>query len=217
MLTTRGLAYRYTEESPLLSFPDLTVEAGGRALLLGPSGSGKSTWLHLMAGILTPTAGELALDGQSLAALPGGELDRYRGRNIGLVLQRAYFVESLSVLENLAIARRMAGLPADRDLLLRLLGQLGVEGYAGRRPRELSVGEQQRVTIARALVNRPKLILADEPTSALDDRNARAVSGLLRQRAAEFGAALVVVTHDGRLRADFDEIVEIAPVNAQNS
>lgn len=216
MLTTRALAYRYTADSPLLAFPDLAVEAGGRALLLGPSGSGKSTWLHLLAGILTPSAGTVSLDGQSFADLPGGELDRYRGRHIGLVLQRAYFVEALSVLDNLSIARRMAGLPADRALLLRLLAQLGVEQYAARRPRELSVGEQQRVTIARALVNRPRLILADEPTSALDDRNAMAVSALLRDRAAELGAALVVVTHDGRLRPDFSRVVEISPAKPVN-
>ncbi len=185
-------------------------------MLLGPSGSGKSTWLHLLAGILTPLAGKVQVDGIAYTALSGGELDRFRGRNVGLVLQRAYFVEALSVEENLALARKMAGLAADRSFLFYLLEQLGIEQYARRNPRELSVGEQQRVTIARALVNRPKLILADEPSSALDDRNAMRVSQLLRERASEVGAALVVVTHDGRLRPDFERIVEIDRLTEQN-
>ncbi|PPK85157.1 putative ABC transport system ATP-binding protein [Neolewinella xylanilytica] len=216
MLTTHDLSYRYGAGAPEFAFPDLSVEAGEGALLLGPSGSGKSTWLHLLAGILSPLTGRVELDGTVYGSLRSGDLDRFRGRNIGLVLQRAYFVEALNVAENLALARKMAGLPPDRAFLLSVLESLGIGRYAQRKPRELSVGEQQRVTIARALVNRPKLILADEPTSALDDPNAHRVSQLLRERAAELGAALVVVTHDGRLRTDFSRIVAIEPLTTQN-
>ncbi len=217
MLTTSHLTYHYPGTGPTFHFPDLQVAAGEPTLLLGPSGSGKSTWLHLLAGILTPQAGHMALDGTDYAQLTGAALDRFRGRHIGLILQRAYFLEALSVRENLAIARRTAGLPADDTVLNTTLDQLGIAHYATKRPRQLSVGEQQRVTIARALVNWPKLILADEPTSALDKDNAHRVSTLLRNRAAELGAALVVVTHDERLRPDFPQIIELQPLTAQTA
>ncbi len=216
VLVTRDLSYSYRAGGAGFSFPDLSVGGGEGALLLGPSGSGKSTWLHLLAGILTPTGGRVTLDGTDYESLARGDLDRFRGRHIGLVLQRAYFVEALNVVENLSLARKLAGLPPDRDFIQSVLDGLAIGQYGNRKPGELSVGEQQRVTIARALVNRPKLILADEPTSALDDANAGRVSRLLRERAAELGAALVVVTHDGRLRPDFSRIVEIEPANVQN-
>ena len=215
VLTTSNLTYRYTLSGPNFRFPDLHVAPGEPTLLLGPSGSGKSTWLHLLAGILTPQGGHMVLDGTDYARLSGAALDRFRGRHIGLILQRAYFLEALSVRENLAIARRTAGLPIDDEVLSQMLDQLGIAHYATKRPRQLSVGEQQRVTIARALVNRPQLILADEPTSALDKGNAHRVSSLLRNRAAELGAALVVVTHDERLRPDFPQIVELQSLTVQ--
>ena len=215
VLITSNLTYRYAVGGPTFRFPDLRVVVGEPTLLLGPSGSGKSTWLHLLAGILTPQGGHMVLDGTDYAQLTGAALDRFRGQHIGLILQRAYFLEALSVRENLAIARRTAGLPAHDAVLSQTLDQLGIAHYATKRPRQLSVGEQQRVTIARALVNRPKLILADEPTSALDKGNAHRVSSLLRNRAAELGAALVVVTHDERLRPDFPQIVELQPLTAQ--
>lgn len=207
MLVTENLSYTYPDNGPSFSFPDLEADPSTPTLLLGPSGSGKSTWLHLLAGILTPEQGSAILDGTDYADLSGADLDRFRGRHIGLVFQRAYFLEALSVGENLAIARRTAGLPADGRLGQTLLEQLGIGSYYRKSPRQLSVGEQQRVTIARALVTRPKLILADEPTSALDNGNAHRVSELLRQRAADLGAVLIVVTHDERLRSDFPAVV----------
>ena len=208
MLTTRDLAYRYANDAPL-RFPDLAAAPGQALLLLGPSGSGKSTWLGLLGGVLTPTAGAATLDGTDYTALRGGRLDAFRGRHIGLVFQRSYFVESLTVAENLALARRLAGLPPDPARVAQTLDVLGIGHYADRAPRRLSVGEQQRVTIARALVNEPKLLLADEPTSALDAANAAAVSQLLCSRARALGAALVVVTHDERIRSDYDTIIEL--------
>ncbi len=208
VLKTKNLTYQYAGAAPL-QFPDLSVAAGTSCLLLGPSGSGKSTWLHLLGGVLTPTAGTASLGDTPYSELRGGALDRFRGRNIGIVFQRAYFLEALSVEENLAIARHTAGLPPDKDLLARTLAAMSIEKYARRAPRRLSVGEQQRVTIARALVNQPRLLLADEPTSALDGKNAATVSKLLCDRARELGAALVVVTHDERIRADYDQIIEL--------
>ncbi|WP_420458101.1 ABC transporter ATP-binding protein [Neolewinella sp.] len=215
MLITSHLTYQYPGTGPTFHFPDLHIAVGEPTLLLGPSGSGKSTWLHLLAGILTPESGRMELDDTDYAQLSGAALDQFRGRHIGIILQRAYFLEALSVRENLAIARRTAGLPANDTVLNITLDQLGIAHYATKRPRQLSVGEQQRVTIARALVNRPKLILADEPTSALDKGNAHRVSTLLRSRAAELGAALVVVTHDERLRPNFTHVVELESLTAQ--
>ncbi|NJB86709.1 putative ABC transport system ATP-binding protein [Lewinella marina] len=216
MLITHDLTYRYPGAATTFRFPDLSVDRAGTLLLLGPSGAGKSTWLHLLAGVLSPLAGRMELDGVDYAALSGAKLDRFRGRNIGLVFQRPYFVDALTVEENLAIARRMASLPPDPELLRTTLHQLGIDDHADRLPGQLSVGEQQRATIARALVNRPKLILADEPTSALDRRNASRVSALLRERAAELGAALIVVTHDERLRDDFRQVVELTSLATPN-
>lgn len=211
MLITESLSYQYPANGPSFSFPDLRVEAGEALLLLGPSGSGKSTWLHLLAGVLTPSSGKTELDGTDYAQLTGGALDRFRGKYIGLIFQRAYFLAALSVAENLSIARRTAGLPPDPALVRTTLDGLGIGQYANQRPQRLSVGEQQRVTIARALVNQPKLLLADEPTSALDTANARRVSELLRTRARVLGASLIVVTHDERLRPDFERVVELLP------
>ena len=212
MLTTSDLQYRYPDGGPTFHFPDLHVSAERPALLLGPSGSGKSTWLHLLGGVLTPTAGQTVLNDTNYAELSGGQLDRFRGKHIGLIFQRAYFVAALNVAENLALARQLAGLPKDPARIQRTLDSLSIGHHAKARPHQLSVGEQQRVTIARALVNQPQLILADEPTSALDDANASRVSALLRERAGELGAALVVVTHDGRLRGEFGEVVELGGV-----
>ncbi|MBB4080267.1 putative ABC transport system ATP-binding protein [Lewinella aquimaris] len=217
MLKTHDLTYTYAGNGPSFRFPDLSVAPAEACLLLGPSGAGKSTWLHLLAGLLTPVAGSTVLAGTDYARLSGGALDRFRGRNIGLVLQRPYFLQALTVKENLLIARRSAGLAPDKAGALHVLEQLGIAHHADVRPGRLSVGEQQRVTIARALVNRPQLILADEPTSALDNRNAARVSDLLRQRAADLGAALVVVTHDQRLKDQFDAVVELRPSTHQEN
>lgn len=209
MLQTDNLTFRYPN-GPSLTFPDLRCAAGEHWLLLGPSGSGKTTWLQLLAGLRTPTTGRIVLRDTNLADLRGGALDRFRGREIGIIYQQPPFVRSLSVGDNLALARRLAGLPADADRVHRLLDRLGVSDKARSRPDRLSVGERQRVAIARALVNAPGLILADEPTSALDDANARRVSQLLREVAEAVQAILIIVTHDARLRQEFDRYVELA-------
>ena len=209
MLQTDNLTFHYPN-GPSLTFPDLRCAAGEHWLLLGPSGSGKTTWLQLLAGLRTPTTGRIVLRDTNLADLRGGALDRFRGREIGIIYQQPPFVRSLSVGDNLALARRLAGLPADAERVHRLLDRLGVSHKARSRPDRLSVGEQQRVAIARALVNAPGLILADEPTSALDDGNARRVSQLLREVAEAVQAILVIVTHDARLRQEFDRYVELA-------
>ena len=212
MLKTQGLQYRYEGGEHTMVFPDLDLEEGREMLLLGASGTGKTTLLHLVAGMRTPSAGSIQLAGTAFSALPTAERDRTRGRHMGIVFQTAHFVRSLTVGENLALARSLAGCAPDDATVVALLEDLGLAHKLDARVDALSVGEQQRVSIARAVVHGPGLILADEPTSALDDANTDAVLQLLRRQAERTGAALLIVTHDQRLKDHMAERVELAPL-----
>lgn len=209
MIETSNLSFRYSADSPELTFPDLSCPTGEQLLLLGDSGCGKTTLLHLLCGILKPAQGKVLINGQNLGLLTGKNLDRFRGTHVGLVFQRSHFVQSLSVLENLALPYFLTGQTADLDHAQSLLDTLGVGHKAKSRPQDLSVGEQQRASIARALVHRPAVLLADEPTSALDDRSTQAVLNLLEEQAAQAGATLIIVTHDQRLKDRYDRKVEL--------
>jgi putative ABC transport system ATP-binding protein len=200
VLEIRDLIHRFGART-VLELAAWTVAPGQHSLVLGPSGSGKSTLLHLIAGLVRPTRGHIWIAGQEITALRPAELDAFRGRHIGLVLQRLHLVAALSVTDNLRLARSLAGLPPDPERIGQLLAELGLARLARARPAELSQGEAQRVAIARAVLNRPSLILADEPTSALDDASCAAVLRLLLDQAERSGATLVIATHDGRLRA----------------
>jgi putative ABC transport system ATP-binding protein len=186
-----------------------TVAAGQHSLILGPSGSGKTTLLHLIAGLLRPSRGRVFVAGQDLNALTPAELDAFRGKTIGIVLQRLHLIAALTVRDNLRLARTLACLPPDPGRIDALIADLGLAALAGARPSRLSEGEAQRVAIARAVVNRPALILADEPTSALDDANCAAVLALLRAQAEASGATLVIATHDARLQPFFQHRLEL--------
>jgi putative ABC transport system ATP-binding protein len=177
------------------------VEQGSQWLVLGPSGSGKTTLLHILAGILKPTAGSISIAGEGLTALEPAELDRFRGRNIGIVLQRLHLVPSLTVMNNLLLAQYLAGLAQDRARVREVLTSLDVSDKADAYPHELSFGQAQRVAVGRAVVNRPKLLLADEPTSNLDDARCAQAYGLLESQARACDATLVVATHDQRIKA----------------
>jgi ABC-type lipoprotein export system ATPase subunit len=208
VLTTNNLHYRYPDGASF-QFPDLNCAENSQWLVLGPSGSGKSTFLHLLAALLRPSDGELILDGTSYGQLNARAGDRFRGKNIGMIFQRSYFVASLTVAENLDLAQRLAGQPVDKKGNRQLLEELGIGQHADRSPQQISVGEQQRASIARGLVNQPRLLLADEPTAALDAKNATVVSRLLRERAAQLNAVLLVVTHDERLLDDFTNVIRM--------
>ena len=186
-----------------------SVAPGGQALLLGPSGSGKTTLLNLLAGLLRPTAGSVAIGGRDLTRMRPSERDAFRGHEIGIVFQSLHLVNALTVSGNLRLARYLAKLPvadADAD---RLLDVLGLADRAAAKPAELSQGEAQRVAIARALVNGPTLLLADEPTSALDDANCQQVVDLLRRQAEVHGATLLIATHDQRLKDVFPNRLDL--------
>jgi putative ABC transport system ATP-binding protein len=190
---------------------DFALADGARALVLGPSGSGKTTLVHLVAGLLTPQSGRVSVAGTDLAGLDAAGRDALRRQTIGLVFQTLRLVSALTVSANLALARRLAGRPADPARIAALLDRLGIAQRAGALPRQLSQGEAQRAALARALVTEPRLLIADEPTSALDDVNAAAALALLEQVAADTGAALLVVTHDRRLDGHFGQALRLDP------
>ncbi len=202
MLETKNLAFAYPGRTALL-FPDLTCSQGEHWLLLGESGTGKTTWLHLLGGLRRPTGGSIVLDGRDLSQLPTAEMDTFRGQHIGIIFQQSHFVDSITVEENLKLAQQLAGKPMDKKRIQYLLENLKISHKSKALPRNLSVGEQQRAAIARALINQPRLILADEPTSALDDSNTVSVIELLKNQAREANAILLIVTHDNRLKTEF--------------
>jgi len=193
-----------------LSLERWSVGEGAHCLVTGPSGCGKTTLLHLLAGILRPRTGRVTVAGQDLGALAPDALDRFRGRHIGVVLQRLHLVASLTLLGNLLLAQYCAGVARDAPRALEVLESLGIAAKARARPHELSHGQAQRVAVARAVINRPRVLLADEPTSNLDDAHCAQTIELLVSQARACGATLVIATHDQRLKSRIAERLELA-------
>jgi putative ABC transport system ATP-binding protein len=202
MVTTKNLSYTYDGKRHI-HFPDIHCAKGEKWLLLGQSGSGKTTLLHLLGGLRSSQSGSIFINETDLSILRGSKLDHFRGKNIGIVFQTAHFVRALNVEENLLLAQELAGEKRDKSGVHQYLEKLNLSHRAYAKTDELSVGEAQRVNIARALINKPKLILADEPTSALDDTHATEVIQLLETQAKEVEATLLIVTHDSRLKNYF--------------
>lgn len=199
MIKIQSLTHQYNQV-PKLQFPDWEIKDAEQWLLLGSSGSGKSTLLNIIAGLLKPQNGEVILDGTSVYQLSSKEMDQFRGQKIGIVFQKPHFIKSLNIYDNIAIASSLAGLPIDAKRISLLLETLGLAGKAKKYAEELSQGQLQRASIARALVNHPSVLIADEPTSSLDDENAENVISLLTEQAASSHASLIVATHDNRVR-----------------
>ncbi|HVZ35690.1 MAG TPA: ATP-binding cassette domain-containing protein [Polyangiaceae bacterium] len=205
----RELSHTYRGSAggkPALALGELSVQSQSKLCLIGSSGSGKTTLLNILAGVLVPTQGRVELGDVDLFALSEQARDQFRARHVGCVFQTLNLLQSLSVLENLTLAQRFAGIAAAQAKRrgLELLEQLGLERRANARPRELSLGEQQRVAIIRAVCKAPGLVLADEPTASLDDENARAAIELLI--GACKNSTLIVVSHDARLIGSFPEV-----------
>ena len=177
-------------------------------LILGASGVGKTTFLHLLSGLLKPLEGEIDLIGTPISKLTMSEMDRFRGKNIGIVFQKPHFINSLTVKENLQLAQYISK-KIDKTRISSLLESLGIEDKANKKTLNLSQGEKQRVAIALAIVNSPKLILADEPTSSLDDLNCDKVINLLKNQAAKYKAKLIIITHDYRLKKHFKNTLSL--------
>ena len=200
MFDVQQLQHGY-DGADVLRVPSWSARQGAHWLLLGPSGSGKTTLLHILAGILKPAAGHVQLAGQDLAALAPAALDRFRGRHVGIVLQRLHLLASLTVAQNLALAQYLAGLPQDAARVREVLASLDLADKAEAYPHALSHGQAQRVAVARAVVNRPRVLLADEPTSNLDDARCAQALDLLLAQATACEATLVIATHDQRIKA----------------
>jgi putative ABC transport system ATP-binding protein len=182
----------------VLQGADLTAQAGDFIALLGPSGSGKSTLLHLIAGLTSPDAGEITICGVDYRAASNDRLLSLRRKQIGYVFQKFYLLQGLTALENVLLPLYASG-GGKRESTVRaieLLTMLGVADRIGHFPRQLSGGEQQRVAVARALANRPMLLLADEPTGSLDHANGVEMMRLLARLPAEAGATVIAVTHN---------------------
>lgn len=209
MLRVHDLRHEYDGET-VLRVPRFEAEAGSRWALVGLSGSGKTTLLHVLAGILRPTEGRVEVAGTDLASLKGAALDRFRGEHIGIVFQRLHLVRTLTVEENLLLAQRLGGSRRDAARVRSLLGALDLGGKLRALPGALSAGQRQRVAFARAVINRPALILADEPTASLDDVRAAQVLDLLDEQARAAEATLLVATHDARVRARFPAALVLA-------
>jgi ABC-type lipoprotein export system ATPase subunit len=206
MLRTHNIEFSYSNKKKFV-FPNIECQRGEQLLLLGASGVGKTTLLHLLGGLLHPTQGEILVNQQPLAALKGAMLDQFRGRNIGIIFQQPHFLRALTVEENLILAQQLVGFKPDKSLINNYLEKLNVAHLRTNKTTHLSVGEQQRINIVRALINRPVLLLADEPTSALDDANCKEVLALLKTHAT--AAALVIVTHDSRLKSEVNNQITL--------
>lgn len=198
MIRTQSLQFHYPGGQPL-SFADVEVPQGGVLLQSGPSGCGKSTWLSLVAALVPPSAGQLTVADQPLAALKNTAADAWRARTVGFLPQKLHLSSALTVQQNLALAYWAAGLPDNAAAMRAALAQLGVLALAGRKPAQLSGGQAQRVALARAVLLRPRVLLADEPTASLDDEAAADAVDLLLRTAHQQGATLVIATHDARV------------------
>ena len=199
-----------TPQGPLavLRGVDLALAAGTTLALTGESGSGKSTLMHLIAGLDTPDAGTIALEGRDLGAMTERARAECRRTRLGIVFQQFNLVPSLSVGDNLGFQARLAG-RFDADWTAELAERLGLASALDRYPEQLSGGQQQRLALGRALAARPRLLLADEPTGNLDEETADTVMALTLELVAETGCAFLMVTHSTRLAARLDRVVDL--------
>lgn len=196
----------------IVDVPRFELAEQAQVALAGESGSGKTTLLHLIAGILMPDSGSIKLDGLELATLSESGRDRVRAQKIGYIFQTFNLLPGYTCLENVLLGMSF-GAGADRAFAEQLLKRVGLSDRLRHYPRQLSTGQQQRVAVARALANRPKLVLADEPTGNLDHANAREALKLIREASRENGAALLLVSHDREALAGFESVVQLADIN----
>jgi putative ABC transport system ATP-binding protein len=212
-VSARALIRRYGEGATAveaLRGVDLDVRERELVAVMGPSGSGKSTLMHLLAGLDTPTSGEVTIAGTDLASLDDGALTRLRRKHIGFIFQFFNLLPMLDAEENVLLPLSIAGERPDREWVSELLSRVGLEQRRSHRPSELSGGEQQRVAIARSLVTRPTILLADEPTGNLDSKTGGEILQLMRASVDAYGQTTVMVTHDPRAASIADRVLFIA-------
>ena len=217
MLAVKDLRKSFIEPDggklPILNVGEFLVSAGEQVVLMGRSGSGKTTLLHTIAGISRPDSGSVKIDGTEITRLPEAGRDRFRADKIGYVFQTFNLLAGFSALENVLLGMAFASGRADEVRARHLLDRVGLGGRLTHKPAMLSVGEQQRVAVARALANKPKLLLADEPTANVDSGHQQQIIDLVRSTCREENVALLLVTHTPEVAQQFERVVQLQDIN----
>jgi putative ABC transport system ATP-binding protein len=188
---------------------NISINEGEFVCIVGPSGSGKSTLLHLLGGVDKPTSGEVYINNENIYKLNSDELSIFRRRNVGIVYQFYNLIPVLSVKENILLPAELDNRKIDKDYLEDLLKTLNLKDREEHLPNELSGGQQQRTSIGRALINRPKIVLADEPTGNLDSKNSKEIIELLKLSVKKYNQTLIIITHDENIARQADRIITI--------
>ena len=208
MLAAKSIKYSY-DSNNTFEFPDFCLESTEDLLILGDSGVGKTTFLNILGGLLLPQSGSITLNGTNYSDLNSKDLDKFRGKNIGIIFQSPYFVNNLNLVDNLLFSLFLSKNQQDKNVVIELLNQVGLKDKIYSKPNDLSQGEKQRASIALALIKKPNLILADEPTSSLDDNNCNLVVSLLKEQSQLSKCKLIIITHDARLKKHFKNSIKL--------
>ena len=208
MLAAKSIKYSYNSNNSF-EFPDFCLESTEDLLIIGDSGVGKTTFLNILGGLLLPQSGSITLNGTNYSDLSSKDLDKFRGKNIGIIFQSPYFVNNLNLMDNLLFSLFLSKNHQDKNVVIELLNQVGLKDKIYSKPNDLSQGEKQRASIALALVKKPNLILADEPTSSLDDNNCDLVVSLLKEQSQLSKCKLKIITHDARLKKHFKNSIKL--------
>ena len=214
-ISINDLKFSWTKHStPLLHIADWQVSEGERLFLYGRSGTGKSTLLNILSGILHTQSGSVSILGKNIAELSQNQRDRYRANNMGIIFQQFNLIPYLTVEENIRLSHTFSNTPLSIDRIHRLLDQLEINSHLfHQKSHSLSVGQQQRVAVARALYHKPKIIIADEPTSALDSETRDRFIELLLQQSQENNSTVLFVSHDKTLANNFDATIDLQQLN----
>ena len=208
MLAAKSIKYSYNSDNSF-EFPDFCLESTQDLLIIGDSGVGKTTFLNILGGLLLPQSGSITLNGTNYSDLSSKDLDKFRGKNIGIIFQSPYFVNNLNLMDNLLFSLFLSKNHQDKNVVIELLNQVGLKDKIYSKPNDLSQGEKQRASIALALIKKPNLILADEPTSSLDDNNCDLVVSLLKEQSQLSKCKLIIITHDARLKKHFKNSIKL--------
>jgi putative ABC transport system ATP-binding protein len=216
-LELRNVTKTYREPGggrlPVLNIANFTLAAGEQVVLVGSSGGGKTTLLNIIAGITTPDEGQVRIDGTDLSRLPEAARDRFRAERLGYVFQTFNLLPAFTALENVLLGMSFSGKRPDRARAIQLLEKVGLKHRLYHKPSQMSVGEQQRTSVARALVNTPRLLLADEPTANVDAANQQNILDLLRNSCKEHNVSLLLVTHAAEVAGQFERVEKLADFN----
>ena len=208
MLKSESVIFTYDGVSKF-NFPDVQLEKGESLLVLGDSGVGKTTFIQILAGLLKSESGKVELSNTDYNKLSPKEMDQFRGKYIGMIFQKPYFVQNLNIIDNLLLSLYLSENRQDKKYVIQLLKEIGLGDKLYSMPNKLSQGEQQRASIALAVIKKPDLILADEPTSSLDDTNCQKIITLLKEQAAKTNAQLIIITHDNRIKRQFNNSITL--------